>query len=214
MKTLLALALLLLNSPALIAAQSPTATDSGIRDSIKKKVDEELNLIKQAISKRAYLGTISSKSDATLTLTTTGNATRTITVTTDSIIKLTGGKDGTIADLKEGTTVLAMGDADAEGKLTAKRLLVVPTPRADKRRAIFTNITKVTTSQLTVTDNKNQTLTIKLTSATKYTGQILPAGRQAKASDVKVNSKIVVVGTESATANTLTARLIHLVQSP
>ena len=162
-------------------------------------------MIKQAVSKRAYLGTITSKSDATLTLTTPTKATRTVTVTTDSAIKLTGGKDGTIADLKEGNTVLIMGDADAEGKLTAKRLLVVPTPPTDKRRAIFGNVTKAATSQLTVTDIKNQNWTIKLTSATKYT-------EKTKSSDIKTDTKIVIVGTTGSTANTLTAKVINLVK--
>ena len=197
--------LTLFYSPALVVAQSPTATS--IRDSVKKQVDEELAMIKNSVSKRAYLGTIVSKSDATITLTTPASATRTVTITTDSTIKLTGGKDGTIADLKEGTTVLAMGDADAEGKLTAKRLLVIPAPLPDKRRAIFATVTKVTVSQLAVINNNEQVWTIKLTSATKYTGK-------TKASDIKTDSNVVVVGTESATNNTLTARLIHLVQSP
>src|SRR3989344_2753578 len=96
-KHLLFLGIWLLVIAAPIAAQ--TATPGSIRDAVQKKVAEELAAIKNEVKKRSYLGTITSKSDATITITTLRNTTRTATVTTDTIIKLSGGKDGTLADL-------------------------------------------------------------------------------------------------------------------
>lgn len=186
---------------SVVAAQtpSPAATNAGtIRDAVKQKVSEELANIKQAVAKRAYVGTISAKSDLTLTITNLKNQSRTATVTTDTTIKLTGSKDGTPADLKVGDFIIAMGDVDSNGVLTTKRLLVIAQPDADNRGSIFLTVTKVSTSALTGENLKKEVWTIKLTSATKAT-------------DIKVGSKIVAVGTVSA--STLSANLIHLFAS-
>src|SRR3989344_4130164 len=86
----------ILNSPVL--AQSPTP--SSIRDSVKQQVDQELSQIKNNVSKKGFVGTISAKSDGTITISNLQSQTRTALVSTDAIIKLTGGKDGTPADLK------------------------------------------------------------------------------------------------------------------
>ncbi len=183
---------------SVVAAQSPspTASSSGnIRDAVKQKVSEELANIKQAVAKRAYVGTISAKSDLTLTITNLKNQSRTATVTTDTTIKLTGGKDGTPADLKVGDFIIAMGDVDSNGVLTTKRLLVIAQPEADNRDSVFVTVTKVSASSLTGENLKKEVWTIKLTSA-------------AKAADVKVGSKLVAVGTVSA--STLSASIIAL----
>ena len=199
-KVLITSTLLLFYSSTLAFAQ--TATPGSIRDAVQKKVAEELAAIKNEIKKRAYLGTISSKSDATITLTTLRGATRSATVTTDTIIKLSGGTDGTPADLKANLFILVMGDADGNGTLTAKRILVIAKPVEDKRRAVFGTVTKITSSTITLKEN----WTVKLSSTTKYTGK-------SKLSDIKVGSKIIVVGTVTSDQN-LTAKLVHLLKSP
>ena len=73
---------------------------STIRDSVKTKVDEQLAQIQKAVAKKAFLGEITVKSDAQLTLTTFSGQTRSVTVSLDTVIKLAGNKDGTPADLK------------------------------------------------------------------------------------------------------------------
>ncbi|TSC84109.1 MAG: hypothetical protein G01um101416_1139 [Microgenomates group bacterium Gr01-1014_16] len=183
-----------------ITAQSPTPVS--IRDAVQKKVAEELAAIKNEIKKKAYLGTITAKSDATITLITLKKAVKEATVTTDTAIKLSGGIDGTPADLKVGQFVLVMGDADGNGTLIAKRILVISKPTEDKRRAVFGTVTKLTSSTLTLKEN----WTIKLSSTTKYTGK-------TKAGDIKVGSKLITVGTVTSDQN-LTAKLVHLLQSP
>ncbi|MBI2587635.1 hypothetical protein HYW29_02410 [Candidatus Amesbacteria bacterium] len=191
----------LLNYSA-VSAQAPSPTSTSIRDAVQKKVTEELAAIKNEVKKRAYLGTITAKSDATITLTTLRSATRTATVTPDTTIKLTGGADGTPADLKIGQFVLVMGDADSNGTLTAKRILVISKPAEDQRRAVFGTVTKVTSSTITLKEN----WAIKLSSTTKYTAK-------TKFSDIQVGSKIIVVGTVTSDQN-LTAKLVHLLKSP
>ena len=118
-----------------------------------------------------------------------------------SVYERSGGADGTPADLKTGLFILAMGDADGTGTLTAKRILVIAKPAEDKRRAIFGVVTKVTSSTITLKD-----WTVKLSSTTKYTGK-------TKASDIKVGAKLIIVGTVTSDKN-LTAKLVHLLKSP
>lgn len=177
---------------------------STIRDSVKTKVDEQLAQIQKAVAKKAFLGEITVKSDAQLTLTTFSGQTRSVTVSLDTVIKLAGNKDGTPADLKVKDYVLVMGDVDSQNNMTAKRLLVVTKPETDKRRAIMGTVTKSTVSSITlVTLNTKETWTIRLTSTTGYTAK-------TKASDVKVDTRIVTLGTVTGT-NTMNALVIHLV---
>jgi hypothetical protein len=174
--------------PALGQAASDGATQ--LRDSVKQKVAEELSQIKQAISKKAFLGSVSAKNDATLTLATWTGQTRTVLVSTDAVIKLANGKDGTPADIKTDNILLVMGDADSQNTLTAKRLLVLPPLPTDKRQTVFGTVAKKTTSSLTLTTPKNESVTLKLTSATKLTAK-------SKLADIKVGDKIVTVSVNS-----------------
>jgi len=181
-----------------VASQTPT---SAIRDSVKNKVAAELAQIRQAVAKKGFVGSISSKSDATITLTTMQNTTRTATVATDTVIKLAGNKDGTPSDLKTGDYVLVMGDVDSQNTMTAKRLLVIGKPPEEKRRVIPGSVTKVSATSLTV-QNAKESWTIRISSSAKYT-------KNTKLSEIKVGDKVIVIGTVGTTANSLTALLVH-----
>ena len=187
-----------------VSAQTPTATDAAsIRDSVKQQVTAELSQIKSAVAKKSFVGNITAKTDAVITINNLLGVSRTALVSTDTTIKLLAGKDGTISDIKVGDYVMAMGDVNSQDSMTTKRLLVIAKPTADKRQTLFATVTAATSTTLTVQTLAKETKTIKLTSTTKYTAKI-------KAADIKVGSKIVVIGT--ATSDTaLTALRLHLV---
>ena len=188
---------------ATLLAQAPTATDSAIRQAVK----DQVAAIKTAVARRSYVGSISAKSEASITITNLGNQPRTAVVAGDATIKLTGGKEGTFADLKVGDFVIAMGDVDSQGTLAVKRLLVIAKPTPDKRVVISGRVTDLSTSDLTLETANKETWTIKLQAATSYAGKI-------KKSDIKVGDRIVAVGT-SSTALNLTAKLVvQLTSSP
>ncbi len=193
--------LIILLGVTTVAAQTPSP--SSIRDAVKDQVAKELADIKQAVSKKAFVGSISAKQDLTLTITNLKNQSRTATVTADTTIKLLGGKDGTPNDLKVGDFVIAMGDVDSSGILATKRLLVIAQPAADKRDSAFLTVTKATSSSLSGENLQKETWTIKVSSATKFTGE-------TKLSDIKVGTKIIAAGTVAAD-KTLSAGFIHLV---
>ncbi|MDO8487949.1 MAG: DUF5666 domain-containing protein [bacterium] len=204
MTRLMTLIALFIFTPALVLAQSPSPTS--IRDAVKEQVAQELAEIKQAVAKKAYVGSITTIDNLNLTITNLKNQSRTATVTTDTAIKLTGGKDGTSADLKVGLFVIAMGDVDSNGTMTAKRLLVISQPAEDKRQAIFATVTKASASTLTVEDLKKASWTIKLSSTTKY------VGNTKTVADIEIGNKIVAVGTVTA-ENSLTAAIVNLVSA-
>ena len=209
MKKLVSLiTLIFLISPISTFAQS--ATDSAVRQAVKDKVEA----IKTSVAKRAFVGTISAKSDATITITNLKNQPRTAVVTGNTTIKLTGGKEGTFADLKVSDFVISMGDVDSQNTLTAKRLLVITKPGADKRQAIFGRVTDTSASSLTIETLKKDTLTIKTTSSTTLTAKIDGKITKVKLSDIKVGDHVVVVGTSGTTAATTTANTIHAIPSP
>ena len=188
---------------ATLLAQAPTATDSAIRQAVK----DQVAAIKTAVARRAFVGPISAKSEASITITNLANQTRTAVVAGDATIKLTGGKEGTFADLKVGDFVIAMGDVDSQGTLAVKRLLVIAKPTPDKRVVVSGRVTDLSTSDLTLETTTKETWTVKLQAATSYAGKI-------KKSDIKVGDRIVTVGT-SSTALNLTAKLVvQLTSSP
>lgn len=186
-----------------LLAQVPAASDSAIRQAVK----DQVAAIKTAVAKRAYVGTISAKADATITITNLNNQPRTAVITGDTVIRLIGGKDGTFADLKAGDFVIAMGDVDNQGTLTTKRLLVIAKPIADKRIVTSGRVTDITTSSYTIETAKKESWTIKFTSDTSFAGKI-------KRSDIKVGDRIIAVGLPGTTANSITAKLIVQLTSP
>ncbi len=187
-----------------VLAQTPSATESSsIRDSVKQKVAEELAQIKKAVAKRAFVGVIISKSEATLTLTNLKNQSRTVTITTDTTVKLLGGKEATPKDVKVGDFVIVMGDVDSQNTMTGKRLIVISKPVEDQRRMIFGTITKSTATTLELTDPSQKTWTVKTSATVKLTNK-------TKLSSLKAGDKIIVIGTLSS-ANAATAKIIHLV---
>lgn len=187
---------------ASLLAQTPSSTTSAIREAVK----EQVAAIKTAVAKKAFVGTISAKADATVTVTNLKNQSKTAVVTGDTVIRLTGGKDGTFADLKVGDFVIAMGEVDSQGTLTTRRLLVITKPGADKRRALTGRVTDTSSSSLTIETLKKEIITIKVTSDTTITNK-------NKLSDIKVGSRVVVVGLPTLAESTFTAKLLHLIPS-
>lgn len=181
-----------------VIAQSPTAAD--IRNAVQQQVAQELSNIKQAVAKKGFVGNITAKTDASITLTNLKSQPRSVVITGDTTIKLANGSEGTLADLKINDFILVMGSVDSQNKMTAARLLVIKQPAADKRDTKYGIVSKPTSSSLTLGD-----LTVKLSSTTTVTDAKLA---KAKISDIKDGAKVVVVG--SVTGTTLTATDVHL----
>lgn len=189
-----------------VIALTPTPTPS-LRDSVKDKVAAELSQIKQGVGKKGFIGSITAKSDATLTVTNLKNETRTVMVTTDTVIKLANSKDGTLTDIKTNDFVIAMGDVDSQNTMTAKRMLIVATPPTDKRISFQGAVTKSTSTSFTVKTSKGTTMDIKVSAGTKY-------NEKYKLSDLAENSNVVVIALTGGTSSapTYTALKVFLIK--
>lgn len=178
-----------------------TSTPSAIRDAVKEQVAAEVASIANTKVKRAYVGTITSKTEAGFVMTNHKNETRNITTTAEAVIK-NGAKDLTFKDLKIGDFVIAMGDADAKNNLLAKRILVVTKSPEDKRKTMIFTVTKATPTTLSVENLKKEAWTVKVTSDTSFTGK-------TKVADLVAGDKIAVVGSLASSASTFNALKIH-----
>lgn len=195
-KILIAFTLLLSCSPALAFAQtaSPSASPS-ILNSVKEKVAAEIDQIKKSSTKKAYVGSIATKTDTGLTMANLNNQSRTVNISGDVTIKLLGGREGVLADLKVGDFLIAMGDADGAGVLTAKRILVITKPTdEDTRKVVTGTVTKSSSSSITI-----DTTAYKVTSTTKFTGK-------NDITDIVKDVKVVMIVKDT------TALLVHLLK--
>ncbi len=182
-----------------VPAFAQTASDSAdqLRNSVKQKVSEELAQIKQDISKKAFVGSISSKTEATVNLVNYAGQNRSALVTTDTAIKLKDNSDGTPADLKTGDYILVMGDVDGSGNMTAKRLLVIASPPAEKRQAVWGMVTSIgNTIKLTTSTGDN--FTGRLFSDTTVTTTKNGKPATLKSTDVKIGSLVVIIAKPAA----------------
>ncbi len=190
-----------------VLAQSASPSAQALRDSVKEKVAMELAAIKQAVSKKAFLGSINSKSEAQITITNYHNQTRTALVSTDTTIKLKNGKDGTLKDLSSGQYVLVMGDVDSQNTMTTSRLLVIDQPVEDRRSSTVGIITTITTSTITVETASKASITAKITSGTGVSATVDGKAEKVKAATLKAGDKVVIIYRTSG--STTSALNIH-----
>jgi hypothetical protein len=175
-----------------VMAQTSSESAQVLRDSVKQKVEEELSQIKKAVSKKAFLGTITAKSEATVTINSYRNEQRQALVTTDSTIKLKNGKDGTLKDLTAGDYILIMGDVDSQNLMTAKRLLVITAPTEDKRKLTFGKVT-ASGSTITIESSAKDSLIAKLSSASVITKVASGKSVKAKTTDIKTGDMVIAI---------------------
>lgn len=182
-------------------AQTPAATGSAIRDAVKEKVAAEVAVIKSSVLKRAYVGTIGTKTETGFDLINIKKETRNIVVTAETTIKK-GAAELTFKDLKSGDFVIAMGDADAKNTMTAKRVLVIDRGAEDKRKTMIFTITKAGTTSLGVENLKKEAWSVRLSTDTQYTSK-------TKLANLAVGDKIAVIGTAASIPSTFNALRIH-----
>ncbi len=194
MKLITLITLISLIAPTSSLAQS--ATGSAIRDAVKDRVAAEVADIKLAVAKKAYVGTVTAKSEVGFSL-----ESRNVVVTPEATIK-NGSAEITLKDIKVGDFLIAMGDVDSAGNLTGKRILIVTKSAEDKRRSMVFIVTKTGTNSLVVENLKKESWTVRISSDTSYSAKI-------KLATIEAGDKIVVIGTLASTPSTFNALKIH-----
>ncbi len=176
---------------ALAQSTVPSPT-SAVRDAVQKKVAEELADIKKNAVKRSFVGEVTAKSDTSITLASSRKQPRTISLLPDTTVKIAG-KETALSDIKVGNFAIVMGDVDAAGSMTAKRILVIDKPVADNRRIVIGTVTKVTSALINIDTVKKESWGIKVTADPKLV----------------IGDRIMVIGKLSLGTNTLTSLKIQ-----
>jgi hypothetical protein len=178
------------------AAQAPTASSASaeqIKEAVRKQVEQEVATIRKNTTRKGFVGSVVSKNETGIVMTNLKNVTKTLTIPADAVIRLAGGKDGSINDIKKDDFIIAMGDSSTPDSMTVKRLLVISKPVSDKRKVVFAKVTK--TSPLTVENPSGNVYVIKSSSSS------LPK--------LKVDDQIIIIAS-SITDTSIVAKQVKL----
>lgn len=182
----------LIGSTGALAQTAVPSPTSAVRDAVQKKVAEELAEIKKNAVKRSFVGEVTAKSDTSITLASSRKQPRTISLLPDTTVKIAG-KETALSDIKVGNFAIVMGDVDAAGAMTAKRILIIDKPTADTRKIVIGAVTKVTSALVNIETAKKESWGIKITTDPKLV----------------VGDRIMVIGKLSLGTNTLTSLKIQ-----
>ena len=168
-----------------------------LQDEIASKASQFQKEITQKLQNRAYAGSIQSKSATSLTMA-TDSGPKIITLNQDTIYSSKNGKFSP-KTLAEQDYIIALGDIDDNGVLTAKK--VIKSLPLDKRQIISGTIYSINPTQITITSGKQNT-NISLTSTTYK--------------NLKVGQLVSVVVTDSSdpSASKPEARFIQAIINP
>lgn len=113
---------------AVVSTESGEATDSGLLKKALKIFVKEATTAAQS-KRRAVYGVITEITDNTITISHPVHPERTkysVIVNDETLIKIKGIEAGTLADLKVGLRIAAVGDLNEAGLIVAKRIHVIP----------------------------------------------------------------------------------------
>jgi hypothetical protein len=170
-----------------VATLADLAVGDDIRFSQTRNADGTWTITAIEIVLPSAAGTVSAVGSDTITITLRDGTSQTISTTGSTTYRL-GGTDGDRADVTVGTAILATGEKDASGNLTATTVSI-RLPR------ILGTVTATTADTITLTRRDGTTATVHVASGTA----IEVAGvDNATIADVKAGMVIEVGGTQRA----------------
>ena len=213
--TLIAYCLLLIAFPSLAVAQeSATEPAKNVRDTLREKVEEKITQL--ANKPKAKVGKITDIQNGSILLETKNGAKQLklgeeLTIVDNRPTTAGEKKKKTIEikDLVLGDIIVAMGYLDTKDILEVKRILVIGELPTTTRRAVSGTVTEsnAKTKSLTIKHPKNsESWVIKTDLKTQFT-------EKSSFSGIKVGARVTAVGDPTKEANTILAKLIHIIQA-
>ncbi|MBI2086088.1 hypothetical protein HYT74_01980 [Candidatus Daviesbacteria bacterium] len=192
--TLIALSFLFLHPspftlhPVYAAESTPSADIKDKLEEFKKDIASKAAQLKQVISQKlrdkAYVGIVKSKSDNTLTLSTSSGP-KVISINQDTIyeskIKVRK-KINSLQNISEEDYVAALGDIDETGVLTAKKIIILSTPNHKLKTYLWGQIVSISDELVTLKDKdfKNNAASIPNSSQVKLNDFVILTGTKNK----------------------------------
>lgn len=154
---------------------SVKAADSTLEE-LRKEIASKAAALKQIVDKKlkdkAYVGKIKTKSATSLTLATISGP-KIVSLNQDSEIK---------KKISEGDYVACLGDVDETAVLTAKKVILLPTPNSELKTYLWGQIISLSEKQAILKDKNGKNLAISLlkSSSVRKMDFVILTGRMGK----------------------------------
>ncbi len=182
--------------PIYAANSTPSADIQSKLNSLKTGIASKAAQLKTEVNKKlqnkAYVGIVKTKSATSLTLATKSSS-KLITINQDTLY------DGKIKSVKEEDYIAALGDVDESGVLTAKKIVILPQPKAGQPLAektiIWGQVISLSDNLATIKDRNSKTFSVSLRN--------IPA-------TIKINDFVIMTAL-SGKDGQLEAKFVHLI---
>jgi hypothetical protein len=191
--------LLFISTSSKLLAQETSTDESDIRQKVIEKVQVAKN------KPKAYLGTITDKTDDSMQIKNTGGEILLLSVNADEASFIKSNDESTAikyTDLAIGDFVVAMGLLDDQSVLDAKRILVTTPPTTMTRKIVYGDIVTIGTAEVEIKDKDGTSWTLSFPK--RWKGPDLD--------ELSEGEKLIAVG--ETTGNTIDIRSIFTVDSP
>lgn len=200
--------------PLNLKAQTPSPEVAGekideirkqVEESVKTKLDEIIN--KQ--ERRGWVGKISEVNAIGFQIETNGEV-RSVTLNDQAVIINQNRQTITLENLETGQRVIAMGEAQIDGSLDAKRVVITGEQEADNRQPIFGEIAETAAQdQIILVKNKDQSYELIFDENSLLKQRFNSEIEEINYRDLTSNQKIVAV-ISPLEGNTATYRVNEL----
>ncbi len=165
-----------------------------LRKSIQEKVEEKLNSIINDQERRSWIGIIKEKMETGFKLE-SGDKTRTVTINDEVVIINEKRKSIEFDDLEVNQRLVAMGYAQIDNTLEAKRIVLLPKAVERKIKVIFGTIKDKSEENeiLLVTTHDEQEYELILGKETKLKQRVENKMEEIKYQEIKTGQKIIAV---------------------
>jgi hypothetical protein len=146
---------------AIAVESTPSADVKSKLEILKQEIASKAAKLKSEINKslqnKAYIGVIKSKSENTLTLA-SRSGTKIVNINQDTVYEP---KITKASPLKEEANIAALGDVDETGVLTARKIVVIPTPKTPTPKTyVLGQVLSISDDLITIKDNSNKNIAI------------------------------------------------------
>lgn len=201
--------------PIAYAAESTPAADlkeklSQLQKDIASKAAKLKQEINQKLQNKAYVGLVKSSSATSLTLANDHGA-KIVSLNQDSEFSSHHKKviRYSLKTLKEDDFVAALGDVDENGVLTARKIILWPTPPPEAKIHLWGQVISLSDNLITLTTKDGKSVTVSVTSETNLEKD----GKEVSLAQVLKNNFVIVTGVMGE-EETLLADFIYLYSQP
>ncbi|MBI2338536.1 hypothetical protein HYU95_05130 [Candidatus Daviesbacteria bacterium] len=164
---------LLLTSPAIAADSTPSADIRIKLEELKKQIASKAAKLKQEINRKlkdkAYIGKVKSKSDTSLTLAAKSGP-KIVSINQDTVFESSFKSKQKFSQktISSEDYIVALGDTDETGVLTAKKIIMIPTADNEQPKSyLWGQIISISDQLVTIKNNEFKNVAAALSPETK-----------------------------------------------